>query len=75
MYWINENNPDMKGNCRAFYADTIADLTNLPTSSAMGVQQGNDIISCQKVEKGSSCMVLGSSKYYILNSQDVWTEL
>ncbi len=75
MYWINHNNPDMRGDCRAFYADTPADIANLPTSSALGVQQGNDTISCQKVGKGSSCLVLGGSKYYILNSNDTWVEL
>lgn len=75
MYWINENNPDMKGDCKAFYADNSSDVSNLPTSSTLGVQQGNDVISCQKVAKGSSCMVLGTSKYYILNSNDVWVEL
>lgn len=75
MYWINENNPDMRGNCKAFYADSVDDISKLPTSTRMGVQQGNDNVSCQKVAKGSSCLVLGGSKYYILNSQDVWTEL
>lgn len=75
MYWINPNDPDMKGNCRAFYCDTMDDIPNLPTSSALGVQQGNDIISCQKVEKGSNCMVIGSSKVLVLNSHDEWKEL
>ena len=75
MYWINENNPDMRGNCRAFFADTTADVAKLPTSSALGVQQGDDKTSCQKVAKGSSCLVLGSSKYFVLNSDDTWVEL
>ena len=75
MYWINENNPDMRGNCRAFYADTTADVNNLPTSSTLGVQQGDDIVSCQKIDKGSSCMVIGAAKYYVLNSEDVWIEM
>lgn len=75
MYWINPNNPDMRGNCRAFYADNVSDVSNLPTSSREGVKQGNDNISCQKVEKGSSCLVVGASKYYMLNSQDQWVEL
>lgn len=75
MYWINPNNPDMRGGCRSFYADTVSDIQNLPTSSKMGVQQGDDNISCQKVAKGSSCMVIGASKYYVLNSQDTWVEL
>lgn len=75
MYWINENNPDIRGGCRAFYCDTTADVANLPTSTRMGVQQGDDVTSCQKVKKGSSCLVIGASKYYILNSQNSWVEL
>lgn len=75
MYWINENNPDMRGNCKSFYADTVSDIANLPTSTRLGVQQGDDIVSCQKVGKGSSCMVINDSKYFLLNSNDVWKEL
>lgn len=75
MYWINPNNNDMRNGCRAFQADTQADVKNLPTSSKEGVQQGDDVISCQKVQKGSTCMVLNPATYYILNSSDVWTIL
>ncbi len=75
MYWINQNNPDMRGDCRAFYCDTEDDVKNLPTSTKLGVQQGNDVTSCQKVGKGSSCLVIGASKYYMLNSYDVWKEI
>lgn len=75
MYWINQNNPDMRDGCRAFYCDTEADVANLPTSTRMGVQQGDDVISCQKVQKGSSCLVIGSAKYYMLNSHDVWKDI
>lgn len=75
MYWINENNPDMRGNCRSFFADSTSDVANLPTSTSLGVKQGDDNTSCQKVAKGSSCLVLGSSKYFVLNSDDTWVEL
>ena len=72
MYWINPNNSDMAGGCRSFEADTTADVQNLPTSTREGVQQGDDIISCQKVQKGSTCLVISPATYYKLNSQDEW---
>jgi hypothetical protein len=75
MYWIDANNPDMRGGCRSFNADTVADVANLPTSTSLGVKQGDDDTSCQKVAKGSSCLVLGSSQYFKLNSEDQWVEL
>lgn len=75
MYWINSNNNDMRDGCRAFTADTQADVKNLPTSSKEGVKQGDDITSCQKVQKGSTCMVLNPASYYVLNSSDTWVML
>jgi hypothetical protein len=75
MYWINPNNTDMRNGCRAFYCDTNADVFNLPTSKRKGVQQEDDVTSCQPVSKGSSCMVIGSAKYFVLNSQDIWVEM
>lgn len=72
MYWINANNDDMRGGCRAFEADTTADIKNLPTSKKEGVKQGDDNISCQKVSKGSTCLVISPATYYKLNSQDEW---
>lgn len=75
MYWISASNDSMSGNCRAFEADTSADVRNLPTSIREGVQQGNDVISCQKVEKGSVCLVLNPASYYKLNSENEWIQL
>ena len=75
MYWINPNNPDMRGGCKAFECDSQSDIQNLPTSSREGVQQGDDIISCQKVAKGSTCMCMNPSSYYKLNSHDEWKQM
>lgn len=75
MYWINGNNREMNSGCVSFYCDIESDVAQLPTSQRLGVQQGDDITSCQKVKKGSTCLVLGASKYFILNSNDVWVEL
>ena len=72
MYWINPNNSDMRGGCRAFTADTSADIQNLPTANKRGVQQGDDVTSCLPCAKGSTCMVLSPASYYTLNSSDNW---
>lgn len=60
---------------RDFYCDTSADINDLPTSTHEGVQQGNDTVSCKPVSKGSSCLCIGSSSLYVLNSQDKWVEM
>ena len=75
MYWINEN--ETKGTSRqlAFYCDTTSDIPNLPTSQASGVQQGEDEVSCLPCKIGSSCLCLGNSSLWILNSSNVWVEV
>lgn len=76
MYWIDpaQQKTGTPG-VRDFYCDEPADVRNLPTSSALGVQQGEDTVSCQKVYPGSSCMCIGSSEVYILNSLDQWKSI
>jgi hypothetical protein len=59
---------------RDFWCDTDSDIQNLPTSAHEGVQQGEDTVSCQKCEKGSTCFCISPTKLYILNSQDEWVE-
>lgn len=73
MYWI-DSTQEYTGTptIRNFYCDTPADITNLPTSSSEGVQQGDDTVSCQKVSPGSSCLCIGSGELYMLNSLDQW---
>jgi len=76
MYWIDRNSqPKGITNQVDFYCDTTADITNLPTSQNEGVQQGNDNVSNKPVAKGSTCLCIGSSSLYILNSSDIWTEV
>lgn len=76
MYWIDSSS-QVRGasGFTEFICDTDADIINLPTSSAPGVKQGADDASCQPVAKGSSCLVIGSSALYMLNSEDVWVEM
>lgn len=71
-YWIDET--AKVGNRRqlSFFMDTDADINSLPTSSALGTQQGDDIVSCLYCGKGSAAISIESGKIYILNSNDQW---
>lgn len=74
-YWIDSSDSGRHYTSEhivAFMCDDTSDIPTLPTSSSMGVQQGADTISCRPCDKGSSCMCLGSSELYILNSKDQW---
>lgn len=78
MYWIDENTSPKqtpRGEQKAFFADAVSDVSNLPTSIALGVKQGDDEESCKCVLPGSSCLVIATSEVYILNSSNVWTKL
>lgn len=75
MYWINGNNHEMVGGCRSFYADTVDDIDNLPTSTREGVPQGNDTLAHKKVKKGSTCLVINPASYFMLNSEDEWKQM
>ena len=71
-YWINHNNSYLPAKQIAFECDDTDDIDKLPTSSKLGVQQGDDTTSCQKVNPGSSCLCIGSSELYKLRSDDTW---
>lgn len=73
MYWI-DTTQEYTGTpaIRNFFCDATSDVNDLPTSSALGVQQGEDTISCQKVNPGSFCLCIGTGSGYILNSNDQW---
>lgn len=78
MYWIDENSSPKgtpRGEQKSFYADAVSDVANLPTSSALGVQQGDDEESCKCVLPGASCFVIATGDLYILNSSDVWIKI
>ena len=73
MYWI-DTAQEYTGTpaIRNFYCDSPSDVSSLPTSQQDGVPQGDDTISCQKVSPGSSCLCIGSSEVYMLDSSDNW---
>ena len=76
MYWFDTSDPGRLSSSDrqvSFWCDTPSDIANLPTSSAPGVQQGDDTVSCKPVDKGSSCICISTSEMYVLNSNDVWT--
>lgn len=72
-YWL-DTNQDYAGTPaqRDFWCDTTDDVQNLPTSTTLGVQQGDDTVSCQKCNKGSTCFCISPASLYILNSEDKW---
>lgn len=74
-YWIDPTQEDVgTPPQRDFMCDTPADVPNLPTMTRLGVQQGEDTVSNQIVEKGSSCFCISPVGLYILNSEDEWKE-
>lgn len=78
MYWIDDHDPGIvsgTSNQRNFYCDTSADIADLPGVDRLGVQQGDDTVSCQPVGPGSSCLCIGDGSLYMLNSLDIWVEV
>lgn len=78
MYWIDINatpKQTPRGEQRAFFADAVSDVSNLPTSSTLGVKQGDDNESFKCVLPGATCLVIATGEVYILNSSNVWTKL
>ena len=74
-YWLDSNQSYTGSPAqRDFWCDTPDDVQNLPTSSAEGVQQGEDTVSCQKCEKGSTCFCIKPTSLYILDSTDTWVK-
>lgn len=68
MYWRDKDT-----NC--LICDVRSDISNLPTSQQAGVQQGEDNVSYLPCAKGEKCFCIGESSLFILNSNDVWTEV
>lgn len=71
MYWISQ---DSSGRDRQmqFFMDSDDDVQNLPGINTMGVQQGEDRVSCLPVDKGSMALSIESGKIFILNSNNAW---
>ena len=42
-YWIDNNQPYVSGEQLQFFADTDADIANLPTATSTGVEQGDSV--------------------------------
>ena len=77
-YWYDDLSARSVGTSRRvvdLICDTDADIQDLPTSVAEGVPQPDSSTVHLPVEQGSSCMVIGSSSLYMLNSQDQWVEM
>lgn len=80
-YWIDESNPGRLMSATKqipFWADTKADIQNLPRDGIPGVQQGDDTTSCQPVKRGSTCTVIGNGSggsFFVLNSDNEWKEM
>ena len=79
MYWLDLNESSSVGQS-LFYADTEADIDNLPTSKSYGVKQDYKytdptIEAEHPVMIGTQCFVIGTGVAYILNSQDNWIKI
>lgn len=74
-YWINHNLSYLPARQIAFECDEEGDVATLPTEIAPGVQQGDDTTSCLPVKRGSSCLCIGNSEYYKLNSNNEWKSI
>ena len=76
MYWLDESSKTQgTGTQRDFYCDSSSDIPNLPTSTALGVQQGEDTVSCQPCGIGSFCLSIADATGYFLNSDNQWVEV
>ena len=76
MYWIDETSKNFGSSHQVdFLCDTSEDISNLPTSTAPGVKQGDNDVSYLPVAIGSSCLVIGESSLYMLDSTDTWVEM
>lgn len=73
-YWIDHKESYVPGRQVQFFMDSDADIANLPTSAAIGVQQ-DDSVASQKVAKGSIALSIESGSVYILNSNDSWVKI
>lgn len=74
-YWIDASTKPNGTRQYTYFMDTDSDVANLPTSASMGVKQGDDDVSCRPCGRGSVALAIASGKTYMLNSNDVWTEI
>lgn len=77
-YWLDESDPiKYSGTSRqvSFFIDTPSDINDLPGINKRGVQQGDNTVSCEPVGAGSSALCISEGALYILNSQNVWTQV
>ena len=74
-YWIEES--ASVGNARqiTYLMDTDTDKDSLPTTSAPGVQQGEDEVMHMPCGKGSKALSIESGSVFILNSNDEWIKI
>lgn len=77
MYWLDHNQSTTEVQ-KVFYADTEADIENLPTSKKRGVKQDHKYPDpsfgdgTHPVEIGSQCIVIDTGEVYMLKSDDTW---
>ena len=59
---------------REFICDTVADVTNLPTSKKMGKAQAGDTVSDEMCAVGSTASVTETGDLYELNASNTWVK-
>lgn len=74
MFWIQENGLN-KNNTgyKLFYAESISDITLLPTHTKEGSQEGYDSTANHKCALGSECYCIENNILYVLTTSG-WTK-
>lgn len=62
---------DQEQNTGEFYADTVAELSNLPNLTSSGKAE---LINVQAIHAGSTCL-LPNGEVYILTGNNTWDTL
>ena len=80
MYWLDENDAQVDNSQKAFFADDVSDIENLPTAKSWGAEQdyrysNPDIKYNYPVQYGSTCFVIATADVYMLNSKNIWTKV
>ena len=74
-YWIHESGNGTRAKFKVFFMDADTDLANLPTSDTEGVKQDIDPYAHECCDIGSQCLSIESSKVFVLNSENEWTDI
>ena len=73
-YWIDHNSSYVPSGQKCFYCDDVDDIAKLPHMNVEGTDQVGSVTN-NTCQPGSSCLCIGTSEVYILNSNDEWVSI